>query len=658
MRRVVRWGFFLALLSPALIRGADISSKIEGNSFFGDRRLQNQFPLTPEEGNDESVLFWKQDAIDAMLDLYEENGFFDILIEGDITHIDPETERAGERKWEVVFRIEEGVRYTYGEVSIIAVSESSDPLDEQGEAVSSLDTLEAPVTIDPRSLSAQAGRPLQRDNVHKDVRHILRRYGDAGFVRAEVEERLSLRADSPQVDVAYIIAPSYPVVFDTLIILNLPAVAGAPRAGITPEKVMRDLVPYNRGDTVRISQSNRLIEKLQSTAVFTYVRMKDSLLSDAGDRSALILDVRENVPGRVHSSLFYETQFGAGVSADVEHGNFLGTLKKVGVGAVFARQKQGFRARYGSPLTFGQLLRFDNTSDINWYQDDEYAQAGFYDGKFRATNSSSLSRPVTSWSHFRSGAEVEWDSRPGILERQREILLNFVNTYAMDFLDQPLNPNRGTRLALTWGNGGPLYPDRQIAFWNYRHNWLQAQSAAYLPLLFRTSLAARLDGGFFFQDGGLNAERFWLGGARSVRSFGYNQLCPETEFDPEEPAKGSICRTDGMRPAYYLASLEFHFGIPSMGMNRRGNLWNILAPMRLVPFADYGRVWDWTEPHGKVLWLDGEEGPQWNGAGIAYGLGFRYPLFGIFNLRLDFAWGQNGRGDDVFQWVLDLAQAF
>jgi hypothetical protein len=43
---------------------------------------------------------------------------------------------------------------------------------------------------------------------------------------------------------------------------------------------------------------------------------------------------------------------------------------------------------------------------------------------------------------------------------------------------------------------------------------------------------------------------------------------------------------------------------------------------------------------------------------MAYGFGLRYPLLGIFSMRLDFAWGHDGTGRENFAWVLDLAEAF
>jgi hemolysin activation/secretion protein len=81
---------------------------------------------------------------------------------------------------------------------------------------------------------------------------------------------------------------------------------------------------------------------------------------------------------------------------------------------------------------------------------------------------------------------------------------------------------------------------------------------------------------------------------------------------------------------------------PSL-INPEGRLRHLLG-VQVVPFVDYGRVWE----VGKAVTGDGE--------GVAYGLGLRYSLLSIFNLRADVA--TDGPEFRNWQWVLDLAQAF
>jgi hemolysin activation/secretion protein len=99
-----------------------------------------------------------------------------------------------------------------------------------------------------------------------------------------------------------------------------------------------------------------------------------------------------------------------------------------------------------------------------------------------------------------------------------------------------------------------------------------------------------------------------------------------------------------VEPAYLLASFEIRANPFSASfINPEGRFRHLLG-LQVVPFVDFGNVWE----VGKSI--------QPEGRGRAYGLGLRYSLLSIFNLRVDFA--VDGPDMENSQWVLDLAQAF
>jgi outer membrane protein assembly factor BamA len=198
---------------------------------------------------------------------------------------------------------------------------------------------------------------------------------------------------------------------------------------------------------------------------------------------------------------------------------------------------------------------------------------------------------------------------------------------------------------MTWGNGGSILKSGQILSTSQlqapvgrRHNWLEVETGFYYPLGERLKLAFRLDGGRFFGVGGLNSERFFLGGPRSVRSYGWRRVCPVQD------SLTGVCIQEGIEPAYFLTSLEFRTNPFTPTFISRDGRWRYLLGLQVVPFVDYGNVWE----AGKRLSSSGQ--------GRAYGLGLRYSLLSIFNLRLDYSLDGPERNHD--QWVLDLAQAF
>jgi outer membrane protein assembly factor BamA len=489
-------------------------------------------------------------------------------------------------------------------------------------------------------LRSRPGKPFDKDLVFRDRRELLNAYGDAGFLHARSTESLAPDTAVKVVNLEFLVDPGPAVVFDTLIIRNLREGDTTGKPGITSTRLVKSLLGIKPGDTVSLAQFASFEKKLKSTRVFNYVRLKDSLLESQGNRSALILATEERVPGEADLALFYETQYGAGVSANWSHGNMLGQLHEGRVGGSWAQRKQSVYLGYASPLFYGTSFRFDNDLVANWYQDSRLQRdARALEGDFDITNSSKLSRSFTSWLRGLSNTELTGQSEKlDTNDLEREFNLNFINSSFFSFLDDPVNPERGARWSLTWGNGGSFLRKGAINVpVSHRHNWLEAETGFYYPLTERIKLAFRLDGGRFYGEGGLNSERFFLGGPRSVRSFGWRQVCPERDSN-------GLCVKRGLEPAYYLTSFEIRSSPFSTAFINPDGHWKFLLGVQVVPFVDYGNVWVVGEKHR----------PE--GEGKAFGLGLRYSLLSIFNLRLDYA--VDGPERDHDQWVLDLAQAF
>lgn len=678
---MMRFSLFLLLAAAAAMGG--IGVKITGNVQVKERQIREVLSPEPESYNKDGILTWQEDAQFYTLDLYRRNGYFDAKVDVDLRP----REGGGKEDWDAALAITEGERYLYDTVRVVVVEDTSaaaekakaDP-EPDSIPVTAVDTAgvdtvklsppqQAPqqsLVVDPDDLKAKQGKPYQEEAIFQDRRFLLQRYGNSGYVRAKVDDKVTVRAETRTVKVDYLVEPSDPVLFDTLIIRNQRAAPADTMVGITRDAMLRSLVKYDKGDTIRISGTDRLIEKLQYTGAFNYVRIKDSLLPGRAHGSALILQVEERIPGNFRASTFYETYSGFGVSTDLRHSNIAGSLNEVRGGGALASLRQNVYAGYGSPLTLGYLIRFDDDFSVNWYQDQSIHHSGtdsaegLFAGDFRAINSTRLTWPWSNWLRLVGNAEIESKSRVlGPDSRERSLNLNFIQTAFISFLNQALDPTRGIRVAPSWGNGGPLIEDNEFRLTEFRHNWFEIQSGYYWyhPALKQAKLAMRLDGGRFFGEGGTNSDRFFLGGGRSVRSYGFRELCPETEAVVDTAGKviDEVCSTKNQTLAYMLASFEarlapFAFGLPpSKGVMKH------LRPLELVPFYDMGKVWD---VNNGFSFSGGGAERQSHGQGVAWGLGFRYPLLGIFNFRLDFAYGKPGNGALWDAWVVDLAQSF
>lgn len=594
----------------------------EGNKAFTSKRLAEvvAFPDPVPEWSREDWTVWAGDAALLVREAYRDLGYFDAGAVVTPVFADSQPYAAPAK---VVVRVEEGARYRFGDVRI---------------------GLPGPgyPRYDSTRLASRPGRVFDRGKLFRDRRELLRFYGDAGFLRAQAAESLYYDPGRAEVHVAFRVLPGKALVFDTLVFRVQREGDTTGRDGNTRKAVLRDLFPLEPGDTLTLSELNAYERKLKSTRVFNFVRLRDSTPNagaPAGAATAggtLVLSAEERVPGELDVAGYWETQYGLGVDVSWSHSNLGGTLQEGRLGTTLAQRKQSVLAGYAAPLLFGTLVRFDNELVANWYQDHALVRdTGWFDGDFDISNQSKLSRQLTAWARGVSGAELFGKSeRLDTGTRVRDFNLNFLNSVYLQRLDTWINPTRGARLALTWGNGGPLLDDQRIAVHRNRHNWLEAEAAGYVPLGRRMVLALRADGGRFFGAGGINSPRFFLGGPRSVRSRNWRSVCPRVTAD-------GVCEQDGVEPAYALGSAELRVQPFAGAVN---GVAGQLSGLQIVPFADYGNVW---EP-GKALTESGK--------GRAVGLGLRYAFLALFNIRVDYA--RDPEDASAYRWVFDLAQAF
>ncbi|HKP95806.1 MAG TPA: BamA/TamA family outer membrane protein [Fibrobacteria bacterium] len=607
----------MLLLSAAAWSAAPVV--FEGNEHLSRKKMDAVLtaPDKPRELSGEDWEDWVDEAAGAIVDLYGEIGYLDAAVKVDA----PGWDGGQADDDRIRINIREGERYRFGNVAIV----TSD---------------HAPPVLDADRLRCRTGKPFEKDLVFRDRREVLNAYGDAGFLHSRSAERLTPDTSAKTVGLEIAVEPGPAVVFDTLLIRNLREGDSTGKSGVTSTRLLKSLLGVKAGDTVSLSAMATFERKLKSTRAFNYVRLRDSLLESEGNRSALILSTEERVPGEADVSLFFETQYGGGLAVNWLHGNMLGQLHEGRLGGSWAQRKQSVYLGYASPLFFGTSLRFDNDLVANWYQDSKLQEtARSYEGDYDVTNASKISRTFTGWLRGVSTTELTGQKEKIDSATTKQAFdLNFINSSFFSFLDDAVNPARGVRWSFTWGNGGSFFNEGQIDVpVSARHNWLEGESAFYYPLLERVKLAFRLDGGRFYGDGGLNSERFFLGGPRSVRSFGWRKVCPERDSN-------QVCTTLRLEPAYYLTSFEVRSSPFSPSYVNPDGRWKFLLGVQVVPFVDYGNVWE----VGKSMTRDGE--------GRAFGLGLRYSLLSIFNLRVDYA--VDGWKREHSQWVFDLAQAF
>ncbi|MFC1586116.1 outer membrane protein assembly factor [Fibrobacterota bacterium] len=620
--------FFLCFCLNSGLCSHDVT--IRGNEHFRTGKIKSFvfFPKSFSTFSKWEIQQWINAVRTEVIYEYENAGFFDITVGVDVR----KDSVKGKDRWASSIIIQEGARYRFGRVELVTTDGSS-PL------------------MTPEALRTKPEMFFNSEKTNRDKRDIEKRYGDLGYAKRRVKQDYIIRDSLKTIDVVFTVDPSYLVVFDTLIVKNRREKISSDNPGVSDETLIRRILKMKRGDTVRLSETNKYKAKLKSTRIFNHVRLKDSLLTDNMRRSALMLSLEERVPGRINSALFWETEDGFGVEAGWAHKNILGNFYDGRANVRIAQRRQNINTGLGNPLLFGFLWRWDNDLDLIWRQDPNENQSSF-----DAIFSSSLSHPFARWARYVGTVEFEGTTQkipvPSTLgdtitiEKSRVINLNAISSIIFTFVDNEFNPHKGSRFTLIFGNGGPFIDeDDEFHIASLRHNWLEIKTSCFLPLARAYTGAFRLNGGMFTNNGRSNSRRFFLGGRNSIRNLEYRELCPERDIVIEGGDTTIACIPE-VTPLYYLTSLELRMGLLSRIRFNPDKFWKNFQHMQVVPFVDMGQVWEAGKP----------QNPEGRGADV--GLGLRLPIT-VFNFRFDYAVGW----DDGPEWrkskfLIDLAQAF
>lgn len=451
---------------------------------------------------------------------------------------------------------------------------------------------------DTSQLSIHAGAPFLQDAVTQTLQQLSEHYMGHGYLSVSCVPALDLDTSLHLVRTAFDIRTGDPVIFGGLAIDGLQ---------LTRSDILRSLWNAEVGDTVRPATIRAFTQKLYQAKLFSNVRVIPTVHPTDSTLSLVRVNVRERVPGSVDGLVSYDAVYGAGLEGVIRHRNILGTLNELSLTGRLAQRDQLIQLGYGTPLLFGSDARMDYAISV------EQLSAALSDTTavrlLTVGNKGTFTYPIRSWTTSwmtLTTARNSWYYRGG----RNRVDYSYSVELGQDFAykNDAVDPTLGWSLAGQIGNGG------EIGF-DSTYTWLAAQSKTWLPLWGPFYSAFALDGGRFLNSTTLDgASKFWQGGGRSVRSYGYNKLRIET--------KGAL------RPRFVRGSAELRVNLP----------WNL----QVVWFNDWTRIWNEGDPT-RIF--------QSTGAPWGYGPGLRYKI-SLLSLRLDYALG---RGSERF--TFDLSQA-
>ncbi|MFA5120283.1 autotransporter assembly complex family protein [Zavarzinia sp.] len=378
-------------------------------------------------------------------------------------------------------------------------------------------------------------------------------------------------------------------------------------------KAARELLRFQPGAQANVDEIEETRRAFVDTGLFRTVAVTVEPPGPDGAAPVLV-KLEEGKPRTIGGGLRYSTSDGAGARVFWEHRNLLGGRESLRITADVAETGYSLVAKAKRP-------------DFEWRGVDLVFQA---EADKQSLEAYDLDRVLV-------GGGLEWRYSPrwffsgGMTFEQSHIddsgvvedysLVGFPLVARQDTSNDVLDPTRGHRFTFS------LTPYYDVAGTAGAFLTGQANAAVYLPLDDLEDYVLALRGGLGATLGGgtqsLPADkRFYAGGGDSIRGFAYQVAGPLGTDDKALGGKSLLTGAVELR-------------------------WRITETIGIVPFVDFGSVFDSAVPDfGADLFM---------GAGL--GLRYRSP---IGPLRLDVATPIAGKraSDDIVQVYISIGQAF
>ncbi len=489
---------------------------------------------------------------------------------------------AGGGALRIRFPIVEGPRYEVAAVGVTGVSQFP------------VDQVLAAVKVRPGALASDAA-------IRAGAEAILDLYGNAGYGATDVRSVVDPAAEPGRVTVRYDVREGPLTRIRTIRIRG---------NRLTRDRVIRRELIVQPGDKFNRERIRRSETRVRNLGYFEEVHYRLEDTPNPAEQD-IVFEVTEQSMGQAGAGVTFSSIDDLSTYVEFQHGNFdLSGWPPVGAG-----QKLRLRAMLGTRRTDVEL------SFIEPYFLDRRLQLGVdafrhenrYDSReydIRRTGGDvSLTHPLNAFYRatlslgmeridiFNLDADVSDIIRQEEGERwKHDLTLSLTH----DSRDRVFIPTRGNFSRVSAGvAGGWLGGDTD---W-YR---LEAQSQQYFPLWGGTVFMLRGRAGVVEEYGDADRvpifDRYFLGGANTVRGFKYRRIGPHDE--DSEPLGG---RSMAFASAEYTVPLH--------------------ERVRLAAFVDGGMVW--AEAYDFDL--------DWNSS---YGVGVRFDI-PMLPLRLDYSWPLN-----------------
>ena len=564
MWRLIKYIFILTLL-PICLLGAGRpmikSIRFEGNEHYSDRKLRSL--MGSKESSIWSRHYLYRDLllrdVKSALDFYYRYGYMDAeLTDFEIVWNDDST------AVDVLIKLDEGIPVIVDSLLIVGADSSV------AEEIR-------------RQLSLKPGDRLNFDSVAQSEKEIVRLYGNEGFLAAAVSREIIREANRARVVFTIDEGPRY--------YFNQVRVAGNERTrSWFIEKEWR----AKEGDVLTLADIHSYRRRLFKKGIFRNIVI-DVESTDIDSVRNLRVEVAEKEAGEFSIGGGYGNEEGPRLSAEFGYINLQGQGTGLGLGIQVSYLKNAVKAEFNEPyfrrgpLFFKSSIGWRYQKEPSFSREETEAQAGFgyiFSEYLRLQWGYSLRR--TSLYHI----------SPDLAESLGKGKVSMIAVEAIiDRRDSKVSAARGVYFQSKLTVAEP-YLLGKTGYYK-----LAGDFRKYTPLFKPIVLAMQMKSGYIFRlkEGEIPLEeKFFLGGAGSVRGYDRNSLGPATLMATAQG--GNYC---------YLLRFE-----------ARVRIWKAVM---LKTFFDNGGLYR------------GISSAKWEGSACGAGLGFIIS-WGVWTARAEYAW--------------------
>ncbi len=341
----IKSGRFLTTIEPKIVQRDqnrvdlifDIKegkkAEIAEINFIGNKNFSNQ-DLKDEITTKETKiykLFSSSDSYDSdriefdkerLRKFYNANGYADFTVISAISQISPNKD-----KFFINFVLEEGIKYSFGEINII-------------NKVSKFDE-----SVLRSNIKTKKGKIYNGDLLDDTIDGMSKNMSERGYAFANIEPILKRDKDKKIIDIDYVINQT------SMVYINKINIKGNTR---TLDEVVRREMRVMEGDAYNINKINRSKQRIQNLDFFDKVEFSTKRI-EGTNLVDLEVEVKEKKTGELSFGIGYSTVDQATANVGFKEKNLFGTGQELGVNIQKTSTTMSNEVNYTKPYFYGDI---------------------------------------------------------------------------------------------------------------------------------------------------------------------------------------------------------------------------------------------------------------------------------------------------------------